>query len=125
MARVWIGYSTTLAFKELITRYIDPYFAEVDSTEDEEPVGLLEQNFGADYIQPGDFEVYENTSQNEFSYDYVLELFPFSERPVGLEVIDWPTVKCVFFLKSETLPRQSSDANVTITECLDVKFDWE
>lgn len=126
MARIWIGYSESLGFKELIVSYIDPFFAPV-SEKNDEPVGLLISDFGASQISPGDFEVYENDESPEahFDFEHVMGLFPFSDRPHRLEGISWDKVRSVFFIRSNENPRKFHDDHVTITDTMDVTFHWE
>ena len=125
MTKVWVGYSEVLGFRDLIVDYIDPYFGPVD--DNEEPVGRFERLFGAARSQPGSFEVYEKTSENDdvFGYKYVLDSFPFSDRPSGLGGIDWRQVKTVFFMENTETPKMSTDGQVTITDVMNVTFDWE
>ena len=121
-----MGYSEILGFRDLITTYIDPYFGTVREN-DSEQVGRFELEFGASTNDPGSFEVYEKTSDIEAQYglDYVLTRFPFEEVPAGLKTINWGKAKTVFFIKNDKEPKLTNDRIVSITDVLDVRFDWE
>ena len=125
MTKIWVGVSETMGFRDLIVEYIDPFFGPVD--EDDEPVGRFELEFGASEIRPGSFEVYEKPIEPEEEFDlaFVLARFPFPDCPPGLNAIDWAKAKSAFFVMSDNNPKLFADANVTITDVLDVKFDWE
>ncbi|MFY1713332.1 hypothetical protein J3366_17785 [Tritonibacter mobilis] len=126
MTKIWVGYSESLGFRDLIITYIDPYFGPVEE-EDDEPVGLFELEFGASPNGPGSFEVYEKTPENEnlFGLDHVLARFPFEEVPVGLRTINWSKAKTVFFIMNDKEPKRATDGRVSITDVLNVKFEWE
>ena len=126
MSKIWVGYSESLGFRDLIITYIDPYFGPVEE-DDDEPVGLLELEFGASPSGPGSFEVYEKTPENEnlFCFDDVLARFPFDEVPVGLRTINWSKTKTVFFIMNDREPKRATDGRVWITDVLNVKFVWE
>ena len=85
MTKIWVGYSQSLGFRDLITTYIDPFFGPVEDF-DVEARGRLELEFGAVKSDPGSFEAYEKTAENEgqFGLDYVLTRFPFEDVPAGL-----------------------------------------
>lgn len=74
MTQVWIGLSRTLDFEPLISRYIDPLFSApppfFQTEGDEEPMGMLERDFGADTFQPGSFEVYARSHYPDERFDY-------------------------------------------------------
>ncbi|OUD08489.1 hypothetical protein BVC71_13395 [Marivivens niveibacter] len=126
MSKIWVGYSESLGFRDLIITYIDPYFAPVEG-DDDEPVGLLELEFGASRNGPGSFEVYEKTPENEnqFCFDHVLDWFPFEEVPLGLRTINWSKTKTVFFIMNDKEPKLATDGRVWITDVMNVKFEWE
>ena len=125
MSQVWIGFSEVLGFRDLIVEYIDPYFGPVE--DEDEPVGRFERVFGASRNGAGSFEVYEKPmeSDEDFDVEFVLRRLPFSERLNGLNEIDWCKAKTVFFMINDKEPIIYSDGTVTITDVLDVKFDWE
>jgi hypothetical protein len=127
MPKIWIGFSKTLDFEDLVTQCINPFFAPVNLDEDDEPVGRLELEFGASHISPGEFEVYENKCGDavDFNLDHILKRLPFPDRPTGLSETDLSDVKCVFYSQSDNLPQKREDENVTISDSLEVKFDWE
>jgi len=126
MTKIWVGYSESLGFRDLIINYIDPFFGPVED-DDDEPVSRFELEFGASPIGPGSFEVYEKTPENQEQYglDHVLALFPFAEAPAGLRTINWSKARTVFFIMNDNEPKLTTDGRVSITDVLDVKFDWE
>jgi hypothetical protein len=125
MRRIWVGVSRTLNPKDLITRYIDPYFSEVG--EDQEPVGELVRSFGAARFDPGDYEVYAREDYPNDRFDNALfeRLAPFAHPVPGLQRIRLDELTCMFFVICNKQPIIWSDANVEITDVLDVTFDWE
>ncbi|SFR04513.1 hypothetical protein [Poseidonocella sedimentorum] len=127
MTQIWVGYSETLSFSDLISTYIDPYWGPFEDEYAGELVGQFELEFGASANDPGSFEVYGMTPENEniFGLDYVLAGFPFDEVPVGLSMIDWSKARTVFFIMNVNAPKQMTDGRVSITDVLNVKFEWE
>ena len=125
MTQVWIGFSEVLGLRDLIVEYIDPYFGPVE--DEDEPVGRFESAFGASRNGPGSFEVYEKVmeSDEDFDVEFALRRFPFPDHPDGLNEIDWRNTKTVFFMINDKEPIIYSDGTVTITDVLDVRFDWE
>jgi len=139
MSQVWIGYSETLRAQELLETYFDPVlfskphygaiFAPAAGPNDPEtaPPGELIYGFEAAPLEPGDYEVYdpEDHSMSAFDFQYVLDLFPFDNRPNQLHRAPFKTIKTVFYVKSGTRPKKRSDKNIVITDVMSVKFDWE
>ncbi|CUH80108.1 hypothetical protein [Tropicibacter naphthalenivorans] len=126
MTKIWVGFSESLGFRDLIPTYIDPFYGPVEEHNDD-PVGLLELEFGASPNGPGSFEAYEKTPENEqqFGLEHIMTQFPFEEVPVGLRTVNWSNVKTVFFIMNDKDPKRTTDGRVSITDVLDVKFDWE
>jgi len=126
MRRIWVGVSRTLNFKDLITRYIDPYFSRV-SDDQENPLADLTRSFGASQIGPGDFEVYAREHYPNDSFDYALfrRLAPFAQSAPGLQGIRHDDLTCMFFVICDQQPTIWIDANVEITDVLEVTFTWE
>ncbi len=122
MTQVWVGVSRTLQFRELIVQYIDPYFQPVAG--DEDPVPFLVSEFGADRIGPGDFECYDG-SDEPLSFERFQQLVPFHAALPGLEALDWDGIKSAFFVVNAAVPKKRSDANLQITDIVDVTFDWQ
>lgn len=126
MTKIWVGYSESLGVRDLIPTYIDPFFVPADE-ENEEPVGRFELEFGASRNEPGSYEVYEKMPEDKeiFDLDYVLARFPFEEVPAGLRTIDWSKARTVFFIMNDKSPKRTTDGHVSITDVMDVKFEWE
>ena len=119
MAQIWVGYSKTLGFRDLIVDYIDPFFGPVDDGDD--PVARLVAEFGAGPIGPGDFEAYDEAPTAEEFLNSVPFSFPASE----LDAVDWSNARSVFFVVNAAQPRKWRDKNVEIVLVRDVTFDWE
>jgi hypothetical protein len=126
---VWVGVSRTLGVEALITRYIDPWFSEVG--DDEDPIAELVRSFGAGPFGPGDYEVYsreyarEHLPNERFDYALFKRLAPFAQSAPGLQRIRHDELTCMFWVIGGKQPAIRSDANVEITDVLDVTFDWE
>jgi hypothetical protein len=125
MRKIWVGVSRTLGFKALITCYIDPYFSRV--SDDQEPLAELVRSFGAAQFGPGDYEVYAREHYPDERFDYALfqRLAPFAQAAPSLQRIRHDELTCMFFVISDEQPAIWNDANVEITDVLDVTFDWE
>ncbi len=122
MTQVWVGVSRTLPFRELIVQYVDPYFQPV--AEGEDPVPFLVSEFGADPIGPGDFECYDGASE-PLSLERFQQLTPFHAALPGLEALHWDGIRSAFFVVNAAVPKKRSDANLQITDMVDVTFDWQ
>ncbi len=129
MTQVWIGCSETLESKDLITRYLDPYFTRVDLEGEipENPQALLETEFGAGEIDPGTFEVYDRTHypNDVFDAELFAQKVPFSDAFPGLQAAVSDKTTLMFFVTTPNAPLKRSDEDIRITDVLDVTFDWD
>lgn len=125
MQRIWVGVSRTLAFKALITSYIDPYYSKV--SDDHVRLAELVRSFGASRFDPGDYEVYAREHYPNEGFDYALfqRLAPFTQGAPGLQRIRHGELACMFFVVCDKQPVIWKETNVEITDVLDVTFDWE
>ena len=126
MRTIWVGVSRSLDFKTLITRYIDPYFSQLGDDQ-KRPLAELTRSFGAAQIDPGDFEVYarEHYPNDRFDYALFQRLAPFAQSAPGLQRIRHDDLSCMFFVICDRQPTIWSDADIEITDVLDVTFEWE
>ena len=131
--RIWVGFATALDAREVIGRYIDPLAVESfaldgELDEDEAARGALERNFGAAYVSPGSYEVYDvaELDGGVLTVRSYLSHAPFDVDLPGLEASDErASATAVFFVAQPEQPMQRTDGTVTITDVVDVRFEWE
>lgn len=120
MHTIFIGYSPFFSGNEMIAYFdIDPNHKD--------NISKFEQNFGSEYIDPGNFEVYDPDDYKEFNFDSTLigDLLPFSLQEEFMEKIDFNTAKCVFYVKTSHLDRLENDAIRLFGPVFIEKFDYE
>ncbi len=95
MHTIYIGYSPNLSSDEVI-QYFD-----VDPNHDES-FSKFEQEFGSNYIAPGDFEVYSPQDYKDFEFNesFFQKLLPFKIDILEIKKIDFMVAKSLFFVKS-------------------------
>jgi hypothetical protein len=141
MAVIWVGFSRSLGFCELITRYIDPFFSAPPPFADDigkpaAEVAELVRSFGAPELGPGDFEVYDRVDFPAENFDYGLfaRIVPFRTVAPGLKTaLANNEARCMFFVIAGRAPvtavarqpKRVQDNHVAITDVLDAKLDWE
>jgi hypothetical protein len=123
MMRVYIGCSK-LGFEEL-----QPLF-DVDFSASPEGNSYMEREFGANYIDQGEYEIYDRVFYEKEGYSYNQELlkklFPFDCEGLDLWSEDMMGINTVFFVKNEAVFTKSLDNLIKITDVLDInKFDWQ
>jgi hypothetical protein len=140
MAVIWVGYSRSMGFNELIPRYIDPLFSGPPPFMDyigkpAAEVAELARSFGAPVFGAGDFEVYDRADfpSDEFDVALFARLAPFRAVVPGLEAaLANCEPRCMFFVIAASAgtatarqPTRTQDEHVAITDVFDAKLDWE
>jgi hypothetical protein len=126
-----------LDFKSLITGYINPYFSLpfryfsdayfTEVSDDEVPLAGLVRSFGAAPFDPGDHEVYAREDYPRGRFDDALfqRFAAFAQAVPGLQRIRHAELTSTFFVICDEQPVIWRDADVEITDVLEVTFDWE
>lgn len=120
MHTIYLGYSAVLSGDEMI-RYFD-----IDS-DHKDGISKFEQAFGGEYIEPGNFEVYDKAEyQNyEFDSDLVAKLLPFEVCSKIILAIDFYAAKSVFYVKTQNVSIKENDLIKLFGPLSIEKFNFE
>ena len=118
--KVYIGISKYLGF-EGVQNLLE---ADYD-TPSARGKSYFERELGADYIKPGDYEVYDRKHYPGETFDtrLIRRLLPAPVPHANLDALDFSEVRTVFFLKNSASLRAESREFVEIIDVLELSDD--
>jgi hypothetical protein len=114
--KAYIGISKYLGFSAMRS------LLEVDyDTPSAKDRSYFERELGADYIRPGDYEIYDRKDYpgETFSSELIRRLLPIPVTRLHLDAVDFSEVRTVFFLKNSGSLRSGPSGFIEIVDSLD------
>lgn len=118
MHTIYLGYSQTLSAREVMG-YFDV------RPEEDGLISKFEEEFGGEYIDPGDFEVYDHETYGRLDATKFASLLPFEPDKGLLERLDFLSSRSVFFVRAHDLVKASNEDMTLIGPMMVAKFDFE
>jgi len=118
--RFYIGVSKYLGFEGVRNLLEADY--DTPSARDK---SYFERELGADYIEPGDYEVYDRKHYpgEAFNSELIKTLLPAPFSHPNLDVLDFSEVRTVFFLKNSAPLRPGSRGFIVIIDVFELHDD--
>jgi hypothetical protein len=115
--KVYIGISKYLGFDGLLNLLEADYDTPLATGK-----SYFERELGADYIGPGDYEIYDRKDYPGKTYDSLLidRLLPAPFPHPNLDAVDFSEVRTVFYLKNNGRLRSGPSGFIEITDTWEI-----